>query len=444
MLVFEKKKAEKMPERQYEDNLELRSEEVQEILTNPPAWIVRWGITLIFMFTCIILALSFMIKYPDFVTAKVLVTTKQPAEKVVSRYSGQLDKLFIKNRDTVGIDQKLAIIKNTANFKDVYVLKQIVDTTPFNIKNFQFPFKKTSHLILGDVSTAYLNFEKSYTDYFLLKDLDPYTNQLGGNKVSLQEIKNRLQSQINQKRLLEQEFELRRVDFERNKTLYKKGVISKLTYEQKQLEFIQMQKNISAMAISISQMREAISSANRTLKTTRINEQEDNTRFLNNLTQSYDLLKEAIRKWEYNYVLKSSINGVVSFQDYWGVHQFVNSGSIVFSILPTDTTNLVGKLVIPPQNAGKVSIGQKVFIKLDNYPYQQYGVLIGKVTNFSISPNDEGNYTVFIELPKGTETSYNKTFAFTQELLGNAEIITEDLSVAERLFYKFREVLTYN
>ncbi|GAA3569461.1 HlyD family secretion protein [Snuella lapsa] len=433
-----------MPKDRFEDNLELRSEEVQEILTNPPAWIVRWGITLIFMFTIIILALSFMIKYPDAVTAKVLVTTKQPTEKVVSRYSGQLDKIFIKNRDTVKIGQKLAVIKNTASLDDVYFLKGIMDTLTYNLKNLQFPFEQTSHLILGDISAAYLNFEKSYTDYFLLKNLDPYTNQLGGNKVSLQEIKNRLQDQINQKRLLEQEFVLKQTDLDRNKQLFDKGIISKLTYEQKQLEFIQMQKSISAMAISISQMREAISSATRTLKTTKINEQEDNTRFLKNLNQSFDLLKEAIRDWEYNYVLKSSINGVVSFQDYWGKHQFVSSGSVVFSILPIDTSSLVGKLVVPAQNAGKVNVGQKVFIKLDNYPYQQYGMLIGKVISFSISPDNEGNYTVFIDLPKGTKTSYNKTFVFTQELLGGAEIVTEDLSVAERLFYKFREVLTYN
>lgn len=426
------------------ENLNLRSEEVQEILSNPPAWLVRWGISLVFMFTCIILALSFMIKYPDLVTAKVLVTTKEPAEKVTSIFSGQLDEIFIKNRDTVTIDQKLAIIKNTANFEDVYLLKGIIDSNPFHLKNFQFPLEETSHLILGDIIIAYIGFEKSYTDYFLLKDLDPYTNQLGGNKVALQEIKNRLQNQIVQKKLMEQEILLKQIDSKRSEGLFKKGVISKHAYELKQLEFIQIQKNISSMAISISQMREAISSANRTLKSTKISEREDNTRFLKNLAQSYGLLKEAIRNWEYNYVLKSSIKGVVSFQDYWGVHQFVNAGSIVFSILPVDTSSLVGKLAIPAQNAGKVSIGQKVFIKLDNYPYQQYGMLIGKVTNFSISPNNEGNYTVFISLPEGTKTSYNKTFQFTQELLGNAEIITEDLSVAERMFYKFREVLTYN
>lgn len=433
-----------MPKNQKEDNLNLRSEEVQEILSNPPIWIVRWGITLIFMFVCIIICLSFIIKYPDFVTAKILVTTKQPTEKVTSRYSGQLDKIFVKNRDTVQTGQKLAIIKNTGNFKDVYLLKSIIDRLPFDIKKFHFPFNKTSHLTLGDINNAYINFEKSYIDYFLLKNLDPYTNKLGDNKISLQELKNQLRNQIAQKRLQEREFKLKQIDFERDKHLFEKGIISQRDYELKELEFIQIQKNISSMAISISQITESISSANHTLISTKINEQEDSTRLLKNLKQSYDLLKEAIRNWEYNYTLTSSINGVISFQDFWGANQFVNIGNVVFTILPVDTSNLVGKLVIPSQNAGKVSVGQKVLIKLDNYPYQEYGMLIGKVTNFSISPDSEGNYTVFIVLPKDTKTSYNKTLKFTQELLGNAEIITENLSVAERMFYKFREVLSYN
>ncbi|WP_303317162.1 HlyD family efflux transporter periplasmic adaptor subunit [Flavivirga abyssicola] len=433
-----------MPDKVEQSELSLRSEEVQEILSNPPIWIVRWGITLIFMFTCIILILSVIIKYPDFVTAKVLVTTKMPTEKVVSRSSGQLDEIFIKNRDTVKVNQKLAIIKNIANYKDVYKLKSIIDTIPLIIESFTFPFEETTYLVLGDIESAYINFEKSYSDYFLLKDLDPYTNQLKGNRTSLKEIQERLRSQIIQKDLLEQEFKLKETQYKRQKHLYEKGIISKQNYELKELEFIQMQKNISSMAISISQMREAIGSANQNLKKTHIDEKEQNTKLLRNMIQSYSLLKDAIRSWEYNYVLSSSIEGVVSFQEYWGSNQFVPNGSIVFSVLPVDTTNLVGKLVIPAQNSGKVSIGQKVFIKLDNYPYQQYGMLIGKVTDFSISPDKEGNYTVYISLPDGTKTSYNKTFKFTQELLGNAEIVTEDLSVAERLFYQFREVLTYN
>ncbi|WP_136468919.1 HlyD family secretion protein [Flagellimonas onchidii] len=432
-----------MPENLNIEELNLRSEEVQEILTNPPAWIVRWGITLIFMFTIIILALSFMIKYPDFVTAKVIVTTERPTERIVARYSGALDYIYIENGDTVKVGQRMAIIRNTANTRDVYFLKSILDTLPLKSSGLIFPIGLTSNLILGDIETAYINFEKSYVDYSLLKDLDPYTNQLSGNRQSLAEIKLRLKDQIKQKQVLEQEYELEKKDFERHQKLYEKGVISEQEFETKKLEFLQMEKNISTMAISISQMREAISSAGQTLKSTQINKQEDDTRFLANLSQAYNTLKKAIRDWEHTYVLSSSIEGVASFQEFWGTNQFINSGEVVFSILPTDKSTLVGKLTIPSQNAGKVTLNQKVLVKLDNFPYQQYGTLSGKVKNISISPDKEENYFVYISLPSGTMTSYNRELPFDQELLGNAEIITEDLSVAERIFYKFKDIFKY-
>lgn len=375
-------------------------------------------------------------------TAKVIITTREPTQKVVARNQGQLEELFIKNRDTVNIDQKLAIIENTADYRDVYLLKSIIDTIDLDVANFILPTELTPYLQLGDVEAAYANFKKSYVDYFLLNDLDPYSNQLRGNTQSLNEIKARLVDQIIQRKLLEQELSLRETDFDRYNSLFKNGVVSQQELESKKLEFIQMQKNISAMAISISQMREAIGTADQSLKKTVIDAQDD-VKFLTNLVQSYNTLKKSIRDWEYNYVLSSSINGVVSFQEFWGVNQFVNAGNVIFSVLPVDTSDLVGKLVIPSQNSGKVTVGQKVLIKLDNYPYQQYGMLVGRVLNISISPDKESNYFVYISLPNGTKTSYNRKLKFTQELIGNAEIVTEDLTVAQRLFYKFRDIFKY-
>lgn len=430
-------------EKEHKDNIELRSEEVQEILTKPPAWIVRWGITLIFLFTLIILVLAFMIKYPDFVTAKVIVSTEQPTERIVARFSGALEDIYISNGDTVRVGQKLAVIRNTANSNDVYYLKSIVDTLSIRSENLDFPLDTVSKLQLGDIESAYIGFEKNYVDLQLMEDLDPYLNELDGTRQSLVEIKSRLKNQIDQRRLLEQEYALEQMDFDRHQQLYEKGVISQQEYESKKLELLQMDKNISAMAISISQLREAIASTDQNLKTTKINEQEDDMRLLRNLSQSLNTLKMAIRQWEHNYVLMSSTEGIVGFHEFWGENQFINSGEMVFSILPTDTSVLVGKLVLPSQNAGKVVPGQKVLVKLDNFPYQQYGMLVGQVENISVSPDNEGNYFVYISLPEGTSTSYNQKLPFEQELLGNAEIITENLSIAERLFYKFKNLFQY-
>ena len=79
---------------------------------------------------------------------------------------------------------------------------------------------------------------------------------------------------------------------------------------------------------------------------------------------------------------------------------------------PLGTSKLIGKLRFPEQNTGKVTIGQKVLVKLDSYPYQQYGMLVGMVENIAISLNDEGNYIVYISLNEGTKTSYGQNISF--------------------------------
>ena len=364
-------------------------------------------------------------------------------EKIIARNSGQLEKIWVKNGDTVKVSERMAVLENLANTNDIYKLKRIVDSVPSDFQSFSFPILETSKMILGDVGNAYVDFEKTYVDYRLLRNLQPYEIQLKNDQKSLSEIKVQLADQMRQKSLLDKEYKLKQIDFDRYKKLFEKGVISSQELESRELEFIQMQKQLNSMAISISQMRGAISLANRTVVETSINEQEDNMRLTRNLAQSYNNLKKAIKQWEDNYLLSSSINGVVSFQGFWGVNQFVNSNDLVFSVLPVKKDSLVGKLSIASQNAGKVMVGQKVLIKLDNFPYEQFGMLIGYVTSISVSPDSSGNYALYISLPNGTTTSYGRNFDFSQELLGTAEIITENLSIAERIFFSFREIFKY-
>ncbi len=422
-------------------SLNLRSEEVQEILGTPPAWIVRWGITMIFVFVCILLALSFIIRYPDFVSAKVLITTKNPTEKVIARSSGQIEHFFVQNGESVTKNKKLAVIKNISKYEDMSVLMTIMDTTDLVENEFNFPIERISELTLGDIEPAYLDFEKNYLEYILLTKLYPYENQLVGNRMSQEEIKKQLLEQINQKKILERELNLKQTEYDRYKLLFQKGVISQQEFESKELNYLQAKKNMNSTIISISQMREALSSADQNLRTTYINKELEHERLKKNLIHSFVTLKKAINDWKYQYLLSSSIDGVVSFNEFWGMNQEVTIGDIIFTILPKKQSDFVGRLTVTSQNAGKISIGQKVLVKLDNFPYQQYGMLIGKVENISISPDSQGNYIVYISMDD-LETSYKKEIDFKQEMLGTAEIITEDLSLAERLFYKVKSIFT--
>ena len=59
-------------------SIEIRSEEVQEILSYVPNWMIRWGNTLLLGLICMLLFITWFVKYPDVITTQVMVTTFSP------------------------------------------------------------------------------------------------------------------------------------------------------------------------------------------------------------------------------------------------------------------------------------------------------------------------------------------------------------------------------
>ena len=52
------------------------------------------------------------------------------------------------------------------------------------------------------------------------------------------------------------------------------------------------------------------------------------------------------------------------------------------------------------------------------------------------------NYVIDIILPDGLRTSYDKDLPFLSEMEGQADIITEDISLLERFLMPIRKVIT--
>ena len=79
-------------------------------------------------------------------------------------------------------------------------------------------------------------------------------------------------------------------------------------------------------------------------------------------------------------------------------------------------------------------------MKFTNYPYQEFGQLLGTVTAISKIPTEQG-YFVSIKLQNGLTTTYHRQLAYQAEMSGSAEVITEDLSLLERIVNNFRRIL---
>ena len=423
------------------DNIELRSESVQDILSQPPHWMIRWGNTIIFIILLMILLMSWFIKYPEFVSAPIIVTSQNPPEKIEARSNSKIEKIFIKDHQKVKKGDIMMILQSAADYQDVLKLKKIVDSMNSQ-QLLSFPVNQVSHFKLGELQSDYNNFAKAFQDENLFIRLQPYAPENLAANQTLSEYRGRITNLRQQKTLEIAKYDLTEKNFRRSQELFNQGVIAAMELENEKIKFLQEEQNLKNINISISQLEENINNLNKTKSGTAINTEKDKINYSSQTMQLFEQLRKSLKQWEQDYLIVSSTDGTASFQQFFGENQFVKSGDPVLSVLPEKKETLVGRMSIPSVNSGKVKKGQKILIKLDNYRFQEYGIIEGKVRNISLTPDENGNYYVDVILPKGLKTSYNKTLKFDKELKGNAEIVTEDLRLIERFFYQIRELLS--
>jgi multidrug resistance efflux pump len=425
------------------NNIELRSEAVQEIMNKPPAWLIRSGNNVLFLIVLGVFLLSFVIKYPDVVTSKVQITTSVPPQKVMARTSGIIQELLVKNQELVKKNQPLAILSNTAAYQEVFALKNQLDSLDINglenLHNIKLNHQFTK---LGDIQPVYLAFQKDVLAFTQHQNFQPYSSE----KLAIQKESNyqnkRFQIAQNQLNTSLEELKLKQIDLNRSETLFQKGVIAKVELEKKQLEYFNMEKQVQNMKSTLSQMQSSGNELSKNDTNIRLQENREATQLYKNMLFAMQQLQKSIADWELQYLLKSDINGTVNFMQIWAIHQSVQSGDKIFSIIPTAKNQVLGLAKATPQNIGKVKVGQKVWVKIDNYPEQEFGMLQATVKTISMTPDQEGNWHLQLNFPKGLTTTYQKNIQLQQEMTGSAEVITEDLRLIDRFFYPFKKVVS--
>jgi multidrug resistance efflux pump len=92
--------------------VELRSEEVQEILGTPPNWLVRYGTVVVLLGFSLLLGVAWFVRYPDVVVSdKLSITTADPPVEVVARNDGRVANLLVKDMAIVTEKQPLAVLQ---------------------------------------------------------------------------------------------------------------------------------------------------------------------------------------------------------------------------------------------------------------------------------------------------------------------------------------------
>lgn len=419
-------------------NIELRSEEVQEIMGTPPAWIVRWGITIILLVVFVLLTGSFFYKYPDLIDARVTILSENPPVQVVARADGKLVNIFIADKQRVSANQLLGIIENPANFDDVYQLAEELDSIknyfeqPILFNNLAF----VKEYSLGQNHSYYASWVSQLRDYQTFVRFNTISQRINSLEKQVSDYRNYIEKLRQQIAVLNKDYILATSQFKRDSALHLRKVMSDVDYEKSEAAMLKQKYNYENAMTNLASTQITVNQLIQQIQEQKVMNGETENKLLAVLKERYDNLVSQLKSWEQSFVLKTPVEGMVTFNNFWSVNQFVGNGNIVFTVVPFSEQKIIGKALVPLAGAGKVEVGQRVNIKLDNYPYMEFGLLEGTISNISMVPvasEKGGHYTAEIELKQKLVTNYKKELPFNQEMQGVAEIITKDRRLIERL-----------
>ena len=415
---------------------EIRSPELQEVMSGIPGSFLKWGLFIFFAIILILIVGSYFIKNPEIVTVSVIITTQNPPVVLVAKSGGEIEKLFVTEGSVINEDEVVALIGNTRDYEDVKRLNLFL--SDFDDKSDWIKIVKTHQpppdLSLGEIQSNYTGFQKEW------KQMKDYLEQSYiPAKLNLLEKQIKKKTEYNievarQKIFLAEDLALAKSSFGRDSMLYNKASysISINEFERSRQGYIQKLYSYSVFNASLRNNEADFLRIKENLLDLHIQYEKELKQHIFNMEESLQLLRSAISQWEERYVIKSPITGRVTLTRFRNENQVIKAGETLATVIPDSPTNIVARAVIPISGFGKIEIGQTVNIKLSGFPYMQYGVLKGRIYSLSQVPG-EGGFSADIELTEGMTSTYSEKIRFIHEMDGTADIITEDT----RLIYKF-------
>ncbi len=431
-----------MPDQNSSRKIELQSNEVEDMLGRVPGWITRNGIILFLFLLALLIFGSWVFKYPEIKRGTILVTSVNPPANLEARASGKITDLFVSDNDMVHSGDVLAMIENPATYEDVMELKAglaFLDTIAIEDVSEEMPELK--NVRLGTIQTDYSIFLKAYRDYVEFRRLDYHQRRIELLRSELVRQKDYSRSLSERARITEEEYNLAQRQANRDADLYIESVVSESDMEKSHSEMLAKRNKWQEIVSLIAENNISVGRIQEQIVDLELKQQEEQSRNINILEESTNNLKASIVSWEQTYLLVAPVSGGVTFTRFWSENQNVEAGEKVLTIIPTESGSIVGKISLPTQGAGKVNKGDQVNIQFNDYPHLQYGMVKGYVTNISEVADDE-YYTVEVNLPTGLRTYYDIDIPFSQDMQGQAEILTDKLRMLQRVLNPIKSAIT--
>jgi multidrug efflux pump subunit AcrA (membrane-fusion protein) len=435
-----KKNIEEIEEEEAITGYEINSEEVQEIITAVPSWILRRGSTAIFLILFSIVLASAFIQYPDVVKTRLKVNSLNAPKIVYVKQTGKIVSLLVKEGAQVKQNDPLAFMESTASHRDILklheALKEIADQLN---KTGLAKVVVMENLRLGELQAAYQNFYQQYLQFISTQNGGYYLNRkkyLQQDLLEIEKLKNQI---IVQKKIQDKEYANIEQEFEAYKKLHQKGVISMNEFKQQENKYLAGKYPLEQTVTSLINNNTTYAAKQKEILDVDHTIQEEKAKFI----QSLSNMVTETDAWLKLYVLSAPVAGIVSYAGIVQENQTMNANQELFVINPANT-NFFGEVYIPQDNMGKIKVGQRTLVKMRSFPFEQYGLIRGNVNYISDVAFKDSVFIAKIAFDQFENKDPEHKIVLKNGMQAEVEIITEESSLLRRFTRNITKMLNNN
>ena len=416
------------------------SDELLDVVSEPPTWIMRGGASVMTGILLLFLAGTWVIKYPEVLTGTAVVTTQIQPIRVVTPTGGRMTSLLAKDEMRVKKGDVLAETENTTQLQNLPTIRQLITETSTFLssphRTISFP---GNDFVWGDLQVDFNVIRQNYLDYKRLQSDNFRAVALKNRQQQANELRAMVAVNEHQQQLNEEAFLNAEERFRGDEKLYKDGVSSKFDYLASKNKRLEIQRERENFRKEILGNNLKLTEVERNVQEMSYVYTEKKRLCLDNVGRSLANIENSLRHWQQNYLITAPADGKLVFLKNLTENQYLKAADTLFALMPVDETFLA-TVEIPVQGMGKARVGQQVIIKLDDYPYQEFGMLEGRVVRVEPSLTVH-TYRVTVSLTDGLTSTYHQPFKFRSEMSGTAQIVTTDLRLIEHAFYGLRKLL---
>jgi HlyD family secretion protein len=432
------------------EQLYRHNDNINYLLKRKLSFMLRYGMTFLFVLGFAILASLYFIKAPDTLEGKFVLSSSNPPKSMVAKVNGRIVKKNINDLTKVNKGDVLLVLESVADEKEVNQLESelthiqllcesdMLDSLDYiGTQSFQH---------LGEIQQVYEQFKKSNNELYLALTSGQYLQEKAIINKRLSNLKQTRFNLTNQKQIYEREYALANETWQADSLLDKQRSITKIELRNTESARLQRKLSLSNLQQNLLNNETTINDIEQQLLTLEKNIAQQKNSFI----QSYSLLKSAIADWKSKYLFIAPFDGTISMNKNIFEGLNVQAGEPLLYIIP-DNSNWLCEVLIPQQNFGKISIGQRAILKFDSYNFEEFGVTEGQVKTIAETPQEvktnEGNvnmYLVQIAIDSSLTTTYQKNIQPRYGLSGTATIALDDKNLLEKLFLdRFKSLFVY-